>query len=139
MATAAELQTFLAEPLDSAVARIREALRENGFGVLTEIDVQSVLRQKLNEDFYPYRLLGVCNPNLAYRALEIDPSLGVFLPCTIALYDTGAGTQVHIQDPSLALTAQQPPALIELVDTARTALARTLGSLRPAAAPEPGA
>lgn len=131
MTTISELQILLQEPIDEAVEHVRAALQAQGFGVLTEIDVQKTLREKLNEDFYPYQLLGVCNPSAAYRALEIDPSLGVFLPCTVALYDTGTGTEVHIQDPALALSVNASGGLADLVAETRAALQRAIGALRP--------
>ena len=130
MTTASNLQILLPEPLDAAAERVRTALQAQGFGVLTEIDVQRTLREKLNEDFYPYRLLGVCNPRSAYRVLEIDPSLGVFLPCAVAIYDTGAGTEVHIQDPAFALTVNASGELAELVVETRGALQRAIAALR---------
>jgi uncharacterized protein (DUF302 family) len=130
MTTVNDLRVFVAAPVETTISRIRPMLQAQGFGILTDIDVQATLREKLNEDFYPYRLLGVCNPALAYRVLEIDPSLGVFLPCTIALYDTGIGTEIHVQDPALALTMNPSPALAELAEQVRALLSRVLESLR---------
>ncbi len=129
MTTAAGLQVLINAPFDVALDRLRLALQANGFGVLTEIDIQATLRAKLNEDFYPYRLLGVCYPALAYRVLEIDPSLGVFLPCTIAVYDTGAGTEVHTQDLAIALTANSSVELAALSEQVRALLAEVLATL----------
>jgi uncharacterized protein (DUF302 family) len=97
--------------------------------VLTEIDVQATLQAKLGTEFYPYRLLGVCNPALAYRALEIDPSLGTFLPCTVAIYDTGSGTEIHMQDPKLALAQQPMPGLAALVGEVRARLEEVIAQL----------
>lgn len=115
---------------DETVTAVREALAAQGFGVLTEIDVQETFRQKLGTDFYPYRLLGACNPEIAYRALEFDPTLGVFLPCTIAAYDTGTGTEVHIQDPGAALGADAPEELRTLLENVRARLGRVIETLR---------
>lgn len=129
MTTAPSLSAFLAMPLEPALERIRTALRDAGFGVLTEVDVQAVFQEKLATDFYPYRLLGACSPDVAYRALEIDPTLGTFLPCTIAVYDTGTGTEVHIQDPALALDADAPEEMRELIQTVRGRLDRVVESL----------
>jgi uncharacterized protein (DUF302 family) len=128
MTTDAGLAVLMPAPIAAAEARLREALKVQGFGVLTEVDVQATLREKLGTDFYPYKLLGVCNPDLAYRALEVDPRLGVFLPCTIALYDTGTGTEVHIQDPTIAV-GFGPPELAPLVEQARDRLARVIAAV----------
>ena len=76
MTTTEALNVLLSERIDAAVDRVRAALKDQGFGVLTEVDVQATLREKLGTEFYPYRLLGACNPTIAYQALEIDPALG---------------------------------------------------------------
>jgi uncharacterized protein (DUF302 family) len=125
-----DLRVLLPERLGPALERVRAALQAEGFGILTEIDVQATLQAKLGADFYPYRLLGACNPNIAYRALEIDPSLGVFLPCTVAVYDTGEGSEVHIQDPAVALGPAPPAELVALVNEARERLARVIAALQ---------
>lgn len=88
--------------LPEAEARVREALQREGFGVLTEVDVSAVLRQKLGEVFMPYRILGVCNPQLAHRALQAEPAVGAFLPCGVALFEATPGTTtVALQNPAL--------------------------------------
>lgn len=130
----AKLQVLLPEPVEPAVERVRAALQAEGFGVLTDIDLQATLRTKLGTDFYPYRLLGACNPDFAYRALEQDPALGVFLPCTVAVYDTGAGTEVHIQDPATALGRRPAPEFASLVHAVRARLEHAIDALRPAPA-----
>jgi uncharacterized protein (DUF302 family) len=128
----AKLQVLLPEPIEPALARVRAALQAEGFGVLTDIDVQETLRAKLGTDFYPYRLLGACNPDFAYRALEQDPALGVFLPCTVAVYDTGAGTEVHIQDPAIVLGSKPAPEFASLVQSVRGSLEQVIAALQPA-------
>lgn len=124
------LSALVPERLEQAIERVRNALQAEGFGVLTDIDIQATLRAKLGTDFYPYRLLGACKPDFAYRALELDPSLGVFLPCTVAVYDTGSGTEVHIQDPRIALRGDAPEELHGLVDDVHTRLERVIASLK---------
>lgn len=77
---------------DDAVARVRERLEDEGFGVLTEIDVQATLKEKLGEDIPPYLILGACNPDLAHRALELETELGALLPCNVIVYTQQDGT-----------------------------------------------
>lgn len=86
-------------PYTKAVARTREALAEQGFGVLSEIDVQATLREKRGLEMEPYVILGACNPDLAHRALDIDRSIGVLLPCNVVVSGHGGGAKVQILDP----------------------------------------
>lgn len=84
---------------DDAVARVRETLQDEGFGVLTEIDVKATLKQKLGEDVEPYVILGACNPPYAHQALGIEPELGALLPCNVVVYERGGETHVSAVDP----------------------------------------
>jgi uncharacterized protein (DUF302 family) len=87
-----------------AVERTRAALKEQGFGVLTEIDVQKTLHEKLGEDFRPYMILGACNPPLAHKALQAELGIGLLLPCNVVVYDNGDGTStVEALNPEAAL------------------------------------
>ena len=86
-------------PYAEAVERTRAALAEQGFGVLSEIDVQATLREKRGLAMEPYVILGACNPDLAHQALDIDRSIGVLLPCNVVVSARGSGSKVQILDP----------------------------------------
>lgn len=91
----------LAVPYAEAVRRTREALAEQGFGVLTEIDVQATMRQKIGVEMEDYVILGACNPPLANQALEVDREVGVLLPCNVVVRATSGGSQVLILNPDM--------------------------------------
>ena len=90
-------------PFADAVARVRETLKDEGFGVLTEIDVQATLREKLGEEIEPYLILGACNPPYAHRALGLEPELGALLPCNVVVYSQDGATRVSAVDPVVQL------------------------------------
>ena len=94
-----------------AVARVRETLKEEGFGVLTEIDVQGTLREKLDAEMEPYLILGACNPTFAHRALELEPDLGALLPCNVVVYERDGATHVSAVDPVAMLGMVENPGL----------------------------
>jgi uncharacterized protein (DUF302 family) len=91
-------------PFDEAVERVRAELAREGFGVLCEIDVQATLEEKLGIDGEPYLILGACNPPLAHRALEAEPTLGVLLPCNVVVYEQENETQISAVDPERMLS-----------------------------------
>lgn len=96
--------TTLKLPYEQAIERTRAALKDQGFGILTEIDVRKTMQEKLNTEFRPYVILGACNPPLAHRALSTDLGVGLLLPCNVIVYDNGDGTStVEMMDPEAAL------------------------------------
>lgn len=117
-------------PYLDAVARTREALAEQGFGILSEIDVQATLKAKRGLDMEPYVILGACNPDLAHQALEIDRSIGVLLPCNIVVSaETGGGATIRILDPELMAAVTELPALQPVADEASRRLNSVLANL----------
>ena len=124
--------TSLAASLEAVRSRVVDALRAEGFGVLTEIDVQATFKEKLDLDREPYLILGACNPQLASRAIEADPSAGALLPCNVVLRSVGAATIVEIMDPNVVLGIASAPGLVELAAEARARLGRVVDSLNAA-------
>jgi uncharacterized protein (DUF302 family) len=119
----------LAGPLDEVRPRVEAALRAEGFGVLTEIDVQATMKAKLGIDRTPMVILGACNPSLAHRALEADPSVGALLPCNVVLRETGDGTLVEVIDPHAMLGVVDDPGVGPVADEAHDRLQRVVASL----------
>ncbi len=115
---------------DEALARLPEALKSEGFGVLTEIDVKSTLKQKLNVDFRRYKILGACNPPFAHEALKAELEVGVMMPCNVVVYETDDGhAMVLAVDPTTTMAAGSNPKLGELAKSVRDKLARALAKL----------
>jgi uncharacterized protein (DUF302 family) len=98
-------------PFADAVERVRAELKTGGFGVLCEIDVQATLREKLGVEGEPYLILGACNPPLAQQALQVEPDLGVLLPCNVVVYQRGGETQISAIDPERMLSIVDNDAL----------------------------
>ena len=114
---------------EDAVARVTEALKAEGFGVLTEIDVKATFKKKLDIDFRKYVILGACNPNLAHTALNTEIEIGMLLPCNVIVYEADGGSVVSIADPIEMLGVSKNDALDSVAEEARTRLRRTLESL----------
>lgn len=108
------------------VARVKELLKDEGFGVLTEIDVQATLKQKLGKDVQPYVILGACNPKLADRALELEPDIGLLLPCNVVVAQRDDGTRVGVVNPQSMVTFTSNPALAEVSREADERLRRVI-------------
>jgi uncharacterized protein (DUF302 family) len=116
---------------DEALAQVTAALKAEGFGVLTEIDVKETLKKKLDVDFRPYKILGACNPPLAYRALSIAPEAGLLLPCNVTVsYVADNETEVAIVDPLAMLGIVNHPDLEPVAEEARARLDRVAAALR---------
>lgn len=113
---------------DEVDRRVREALQEEGFGVLTEIDVQATLKEKLGADFRRYEILGACNPPLAHEALEADGDIGLLLPCNVVVQETGQGGQTVVEavDPVIQLGVAGGETLEPLAEEVRSRLVRVL-------------
>ena len=116
-------------PFERAREQVVDALKAEGFGVLTEIDVKSTMKQKIDVDFRKYAILGVCNPNLAHRALNIDLQMGLLLPCTAIVYEEDDGSVVSLLDPSIMREVAANPALEPVAEEARARLRRAIEAL----------
>lgn len=116
-------------PFADAVARVRETLKEEGFGVLTEIDVQATLREKLGEETAPYLILGACNPPYAHQALGLEPELGALLPCNVCVYEDGGETRVSAVDPATMLGIVGNPALEPVAQEIRAKIERAVAKV----------
>jgi len=121
--------TVLSTPIDETRERVEAALAEQGFGILTEIDVQATLREKLGIERAPYLILGACNPQLAHRALEADPSVGALLPCNVVLRAEDDRTRVEIMDPTAAMAIAEAAGLAAVADEARDRLRQVVSAL----------
>lgn len=115
---------------DEAIKRATEALKAQGFGVLTEIDVSQTLKTKIGVDFRPYRILGACNPKLAHEALTAEDKIGLMLPCNVIVQDAGVGkTEVAAIDPVASMMAIENPRLREAATHVRDLLRQAIAAL----------
>ncbi|WP_280305507.1 DUF302 domain-containing protein [Nocardia neocaledoniensis] len=126
------LSTTLTTSFDDAVARTRTALQEQGFGVLTEIDMQATMKAKLGADMERYLILGACNPPLAHRAVEVNRQIGLLLPCNVVVREDPAapGTvRVEAMNPQLLVQVTDEPALAPIADGAGARLQAAIDAL----------
>ncbi len=124
------IQSKLSLSYEQTLEKVTEALKAEGFGVLTNIDVKETMKKKLDADFRKYAILGACNPPLAHRALSARPDVGLLLPCNVIVYEDGDGTVVNIIDPLSMTNFIQDPALDSVAAEARQRLERVAQALQ---------
>jgi uncharacterized protein (DUF302 family) len=124
------ITTRIAAGFDDAIARVEEALKAEGFGVLTRIDVKETLKAKIFADFRPYTILGACNPALAHEALQLEDKVGTMLPCNVVVQSWGEKeTEVAAIDPVASMQAIDNPGLKKAAGEVRDKLARVIEAL----------
>lgn len=115
---------------EETVARLTEELKKEGFGILTEIDMQGTLKKKLDVDIRPYKILGACNPPFAYKAVQTESHIGLLLPCNVIVQDAGQGkTEVAAIDPVVSMSRVDNPALEPVAQEVRAKLRRAIDSV----------
>ena len=118
------------QPFDEAIENVTAALQEKGFGILTEIDVTETLKKKLDVDFYKYRILGACNPQFAYEALQVENKVGTMLPCNVIVQEFEDGkVDVTAIDPMASMQAVENPKLEEIAEEVRNLLKSVIADL----------
>jgi uncharacterized protein (DUF302 family) len=124
--------TIVDAPLDTAVELVKAALKDQGFGILTTIDVTATMKEKLGHDFEPYVILGACNPGLAWRALQSEHEIGLLLPCNVIVHQHGDQSRVSVMDP-MVMTSVSPgnDELAEVAAEAEAKLRKVVEALRP--------
>ena len=124
------IRTILDISYEEAVPKVIEAIKKEGFGVLTEINVKETIQKKLGKEFPKYIILGGCNPELAYQALTAETEIGLLLPCNVIVYEKDGKTVVSAQDPEAALSIVGNPAVAPIAKEARERLVRAIASLK---------
>lgn len=124
------ISTRMDGPFDDVVDRVIAALKDKGFGVLSDIDVSATMKAKLDKDLPPYRILGACNPGFAFRALQAEDKIGVMLPCNVIVrQDQDGRIEVAAVDPAASMQAVDNPALADLAGEVKSMLADMIKSL----------
>jgi uncharacterized protein (DUF302 family) len=123
-------QSTLSLPYEAALEKVTSALKAEGFGVLTSIDVKETMKKKLDVDFRKYTILGACNPPLAHKALTARPDVGLLLPCNVIVYEEGNTTVVNIIDPLSMTNFIQDPVLESVAEEARQRLKRVSDAIQ---------
>lgn len=114
---------------DDAVQRVEAALQQEGFGILTRIDVKETLKKKIDVDFHPYVILGACNPPLAHRALSAEDTIGLMLPCNVVVAETCSGSEVAIAKPKVMMQVADASGLESVAEEAQSRLERALANV----------
>jgi uncharacterized protein (DUF302 family) len=115
---------------DEAVKKVTESMKEQGFGILTEIDAKKVLKEKLGLDRKPYKILGACNPQLAHKAIDLEPDIGTLLPCNVLVYEKDDGAVVvSAMNPEAALKLVGNPNIEDIAKQVRTRIQKALEEL----------
>ena len=122
--------TTISESFDDAIQKVTEALKAEGFGILTEIDIKATLKKKLDVDFYNYKILGACNPPFAYKALLAEDKIGTMLPCNVIVQEKVAGqVEVSAVDPAASMQAIENKALTDIATEIRARLQKVIEQL----------
>ena len=120
---------FSGADIDDIDARTRVALTAAGFGILTEIDVKATMKKKIDKDLPGYRILGACNPNMAWQAIGMEPRVGAMLPCNVIVRETDEGVEVSAVDPVVSMTGINNQELGEVADQVRQMLADVVSTI----------
>jgi uncharacterized protein (DUF302 family) len=122
--------TTLKEDFDTAIEKVTEELKKEGFGILTEIDVKETFKKKLDVDFRKYRILGACNPQMAHQAISAESKIGTMLPCNVIVQETGDGTiEVSAVDPVASMQAVKNDTLGDVATQVREKLKKVIDSI----------
>ena len=125
-----ESKLFSGTSMEKMLEAVPEALKQEGFGVLTEIDVAAVMKKKLDKDLRPYKILGACNPNFAYEALQQENKIGTMLPCNVVVQEIDDDTiEVSVVDPGASMSAVENAGLAEIASEVRGKLLNVLNHI----------
>ena len=124
-----EESVVLSQPFGDVLVAVKSAFAAEGFGTLTEIDMQATLKAKLGKEMGPYVIVGVCNPSLASRALDVVPQIGVLLPCNVAVRESGGAVVVEAMDPGLMAELTETDAIAPIAEEARALISKALARL----------